>query len=199
MKVVDLDTLKTMAAEARDGIWDAAKSMLRDPKIYLHWTAGYYNSKFNEYHVNIDGAGRYWVEYDFDTILSHTWKRNTGAVGLSLCCCAQATSRNLGNTPPTEEQIEAMARAIAVIANELHIPIDKRHVLTHGEAADNEDGERCHENYGARTTCERWDLEYLGTAESPEFNPWDESGKRGGDVLRGKAIWYQNEWAKGNV
>ena len=64
--------------------------------------------------------------------------------------------------------------------------------MTHGEAGDNEDGLYTHDAYGPRTTCERWDLEFLGTDESPSFNPWAEDGTRGGDVLRGKALWYKN-------
>ena len=69
--------------------------------------------------------------------------------------------------------------------------IDKERILTHGEAADNEDGMRAHAPYGPRTTCERWDLEYLGMAESPVFNPWATNGSRGGDVLRGKVQYYR--------
>ena len=41
-----------------------------------------------------------------------------------------------------------------------------------------------------------WDLEYLGTPESPSFNPWATDGSRGGDVLRGKANWYRATWKK---
>lgn len=61
-----------------------------------------------------------------------------------------------------------------------------------GEAADNEDGLNVHGDYGPRENCERWDLEYLGTSESPSFNPWATDGTRGGDVLRGKANWYES-------
>ena len=57
--------------------------------------------------------------------------------------------------------------------------------------ADNADGVCAHAPYGPRTTCERWDLEYLGTAESPAFAPWAEDGRRGGDILRGKAQYYR--------
>ena len=31
-----------MACDARDSIWEQAKSVGREPKIYLHWTAGHY-------------------------------------------------------------------------------------------------------------------------------------------------------------
>ena len=53
------------------------------------------------------------------------------------------------------------------------------------------DGVRAHAPYGPRTTCERWDLEYLGTEESPVFAPWAQDGTRGGGVLRGKAQYYR--------
>ena len=59
----------------------------------------------------------------------------------------------------------------------------------------NEDGDES--TYGAEACygphsdkLERWDLEFLGTDESPKYDPDGEM--RGGDVLRGKAIWYQN-------
>ena len=84
-----------------------------------------------------------------------------------------------------------MAKVVRVIAEGLWLTIDKNHVMTHGEAADNEDGLAPHEPYGPRSTCERWDLEYLGTDESPYFDPWSDDGTRGGDVLRGKANWYK--------
>ena len=88
-----------------------------------------------------------------------------------------------------------MAQAIVAIADGLWLTIDKDHVLTHGECADNEDGIYPHEEYGPKSTCERWDLEYLQTDESPKFNPWSEDGSRGGDILRGKAQWYRNKWS----
>ena len=91
-------------------------------------------------------------------------------------------------------QIDGMAQAIAALCNGLWLTIDKTRVLTHGEAADNEDGVYAHEPYGPKNGCERWDLEYLGTEESPCYNPWTEDGTRGGDVLRGKANWYRNFW-----
>ena len=68
--------------------------------------------------------------------------------------------------------------------------------MTHGEAADNEDGVYAHAPYGPHSTCERWDLEYLGTPEGPAFAPWSADGTRGGDVLRGKAAFYRELWKR---
>ena len=193
MRQVTLDELYELASRAREDIWDAAKAYGRDPKIYLHWSAGHYGTKFNDYHVNIDADGNLFVSTDdFSDVLSGTWKRNSGSVGISLDCAYGATSEDLGDEPPTSAQIEAMAQAAWKIADALWLTIDKAHVMTHGEAADNEDGLYTHDAYGPKSTCERWDLEYLGTDESPSFNPWATDGTRGGDVLRGKALWYKN-------
>ena len=192
MRQVTLDELYTLADAAREDIWDTAKGYARDPKIYLHWTAGHYFQKFDDYHVNITADGKLYVATDdLAEVLPHTWKRNSGAVGISLCCAYGATTNDRGEEPPTAQQIEAMAQAVWKVADALWLTINKDHVMTHGEAGDNEDGLYTHDAYGPRSTCERWDLEFLGTDESPSFNPWAEDGTRGGDVLRGKANWYR--------
>ena len=194
MRQVSLEELYQVARDSYDGLWDAAKGLGRDVKIYLHWSAGRYNSKFEDYHVNIDGDGKIFLSTDdLSEILAHTYRRNTGSVGVSLCCAYGATSSDLGDYAPTAEQIETMSRVGCVLADALDLTIDKKRILTHGEAADNEDGIWCHEEYGPKSTCERWDLEYLGTDESPRFNPWATDGSRGGDVLRGKMAWYRSQ------
>ena len=81
--------------------------------------------------------------------------------------------------------------AVTALADGLWLTIDIERIMTHGEAADNADGVCAHAPYGPKSTCERWDLEYLGTAESPVFTPWAKDGTRGGDVLRGKAQYYR--------
>ncbi len=198
MREVTLDELKQVAADSREAVWSAAESVGREPKVYLHWTAGHYGQQYDSYHINIDEDGEiYLTTDDLSEKLSHTWLRNTGAVGITLDCCAHANTEDLGDEPPTAKQIEVMAQCVAAVCEGLWLTIDKAHVMTHGEAADNEDGLEPHEPYGPRTDCDRWDLEYLGTEESPEFLPWSTNGRRGGDVIRGKANWYANEWKKG--
>lgn len=190
---VTLEELKGMVENARDTIWEQAKSQGRNPKVYLHWSAGRYDSVFDDYHINITGAGKIFVTTnDLSEIKSHTWRRNTGSIGISLCCAYNATSSDLGEYAPTDIQIETIAKVIDVVATGLWLTINKEHVLTHGEAADNEDGIWCHEPYGPKNGCERWDLEFLETSESPKYDPWDEE-HRGGSILRGKAIWYHNQ------
>ena len=190
---VTLEDLKGMVENAREAIWEQAKSQGRNPKVYLHWSAGRYDSVFDDYHINITGAGKIFVTTnDLSEIKSHTWRRNTGSIGISLCCAYDATTNDLGEYTPTNIQIETIAKVIDVVATGLWLTINKEHVLTHGEAADNEDGIWCHDPYGPKNGCERWDLEFLETAESPKYDPWDEE-HRGGSILRGKAIWYHNQ------
>ena len=143
--------------------------------IFLHWSAGHYGQFFDDYHICIDKNGEIHVMHDdLTTILAHTWHHNTGAVAVSLMCAYNATTNDLGPEPPTPAQIEAMARIIAVLCQGIGMPCDYDHVRTHAEQADIDD-------YGPQTTCERWDLWFLQN---------DDAHGSGGDILRGKAIWY---------
>lgn len=199
MRQVTIDELRQMASDARESIWEQAGAYDREPKIYLHWTAGHYGQCYlNDYHVAIDYDGKIYVDSPLDEVLAHTWRRNSGAVGISLCCCAGATTGDLGDEPPTSQQIEAMAQAIAAIADGLWLTIDRDHVMTHGEAADSVDGIYTWDEsdcYGPQHTVERWDLQFLGTDESPYYTADHDDPSAGGNVLRGKALWYKNQKA----
>lgn len=196
MKKVTLEDIQTMAEASRAQLWKDARNMNRDVKIYLHWTAGRYDQCFDDYHLNITDDGSIYASTDdLSETLAHTWHRNTGSVGVTLCCCYGADTADLGDYPPTAAQIETMAQVVAVLAKALWLTIDRDRVMTHAEAADNIDGLLPEgDEYGPCNGCERWDLEYLGTEESPSFNPYATDGSRGGDVLRGKVIWYRKQW-----
>lgn len=198
MREVKLEDIRTLAEKARNQLWQDAKNMQRDVKVYLHWTAGRYKQKYDDYHINIDHDGSLWATTeDFSEVLPHTWHRNTGSIGVTLCCAYGATSNALGAYPPTAAQIEAMAQVIAVLADGLWLTIDRDRVMTHGEAADNVDGLLPEgDEYGPRHGCERWDLQFLGTEESPTFLMDYDDPRTGGNVLRGKALWYQKQWSK---
>lgn len=155
-------------------------------KIYLHWSAGRYHEFYDEYHLNIDADGAVIVTTnDLTEYLPHTWMRNNMAIGISASCAYQAKcyadgSVDFGDYPPTAEQIDSMAKVVAVLSNCLALDINKNVVMTHAEAA-NLDG------YGPQTTCERWDLWKLKDL------PGDGFLKDGGNIIRGKAIWWQNQ------
>ena len=163
----------------RDMAYDAAGSI---DKIYIHWTAGKYHQCFEDYHINIDNDGAIIISSELLTVRkSHTWMRNSRAIGIALCCGfgARANNGNInyGDWPPTAIQIESAAVVLAVLCEELHLPISRTCVMTHCEAAEID-------GYGPSTSCERWDLwKLVDTA--------DGKTKGGGEILRGKAIWYQ--------
>lgn len=193
MKKVTLQEIKQLALQAKSELWQKAQSLGRDVKLYLHWSAGHYGQFFDDYHINIDKDGTSYIATDdLANILAHTWKRNTGSIGITLACGYQATSNDLGPEPPTDQQVETMARVITVLADALDLTIDIFRVMTHGEAADNLDGytgaygnDDC---YGPATTCERWDLAILKNGDE-----WCS----GGDALRGKANWYRATYTDG--
>lgn len=188
--------LEDLAGRYRENIQAAAEHVGRETKVYLHWSAGHYGQFWDDYHVQIDKDGEIYVigDGELDDVLEATYRRNSGSVSICILGCLDANTNNLGQESPTPLQIDGMAQAIAALCNGLWLTIDKTRVLTHGEAADNEDGVYAHEPYGPKSTCERWDLEYLGTLESPKYHPWADDGMRGGDVLRGKANWYRKAW-----
>ena len=165
MRKVRLEDIKDIALNATGDI----------DTIYLHWTAGHYGQFFSDYHINVDADGSVYISTDdFTERKSHTWRRNSRAVGIALTCCAFADTNDLGDEPPTEAQIESTAQVIAVLCKYLELPINVDHVMTHAEAADLDD-------YGPKTTCERWDCLFLSNG-TKDIN--------GGDTLRGKASWY---------
>lgn len=191
MQQVTLTELKEMALQSKSSLRAMAQDNNRDVKLYLHWSAGHYGQFFSDYHINIDRDGSVYVATaNLATIKSHTYNRNAGAIGISLACCFGATTENFGNEPPTTLQIECMSQIIAVLCNTLDLPITISSVMTHAEAANNLDGLNPHYEkngypdgkYGPGFSTERWDLWFF-----PGTLPGE-----GGQVLRGKAIWYQH-------
>ena len=159
--------------------------------VYIHWTAGHYGQQFTDYHILVDADGTLIVTVDdLTTYLKHTYMSNTGAVAIATLCAYDAHSTdNLGPEPPTDAQIETIAQVMAVLSEELNLPIDIQHFMTHAEAADNMDGlnpgyeqNGCPDGkYGPNNSCERWDFWVIKARDTPGS---------GGDILRGKALWY---------
>lgn len=151
--------------------------------VYIHWTAGNYNYHPDDYHINIDDEGTIYRTKDFREQPAATWHRNYRSLAIAIDCCKDAAlygdgHADFGDCPPTDAQIECLAQVIAVISDTLHLPIRKSLFMTHAEAAELDD-------YGPNTTCERWDLWTL--PQSPEWGS-------GGDFIRGKALFYQDQW-----
>lgn len=94
----------------------------RISQIYLHWTAGRYGQLYDDYHFNIDADGSvYQTCTQLTQLKSHTWHRNTGAIGIALCCACGALPHNgkdaeFGQYPPTPRQIDAVGKLVAQLA-----------------------------------------------------------------------------------
>lgn len=176
--IISFEKLKELVQLAKQDIYDITDN----PCVYLHWTAGHYGMPFDDYHICIDNDGSIEITTDdLAEVLAHTWGRNSGSIGIALECCVGAKVfedegtffANLGDEPPTDEQIKSLAKCIAIICRELGIPVDEEHVITHAEAAD-EDG---YGLTGDDPDC-RWDLAI--TAD-------DDAWGAGGDIIRSLA------------
>nr|DAV95382.1 MAG TPA: PGRP recognition protein [Caudoviricetes sp.] len=185
MREVTLEEIKNLAREAYWDLWNGAKSLGRDVKLYIHWTGGRYNQTFSDYHINITSEGRCFISTEnFAEVKNATYMRNTGSIAIALCCALDATGPdNLGPYPPTEVQINAVSQVVCVLADALDLTIDADRVMTHAEAADNIDGLYTHDDYGPDSTCERWDLWVLREGEEPGT---------GGQQIRGNANYYRH-------
>ena len=150
--------------------------------IYLHWTAGRYDQFFDDYHLNIDGEGKvYRTCSSLDELKAHTYRRNTGAIGITLCCALDASWQgevpDLGSCPPTTLQLVALAKVVAVLCVGLGLALDDSAVMTHAEAA-------LVDGYGAGSgdSETRWDLYWVLNGEGKLI--------RGGDHIRQLAQYY---------
>ncbi|MBR4908799.1 MAG: N-acetylmuramoyl-L-alanine amidase [Acidaminococcaceae bacterium] len=176
---VSLEDIRELANEARGEI-----SM-----VYAHWTAARYSQAYDDYHILIDHDGAIYVTTDDLTeYKAHTYRRNYRAIGIALMCCYGALANegydaDFGDYPPTLLQIEALAQVTAILSDALDLEITRDNFLTHCEAA-------LADGYGPFQGDPdlRWDLWFL-----PDLYD-GERMKPGGDLLRGKGIFYQNQW-----
>ena len=68
----------------------AKRSRGKINRLYLHWTAGHYDDVYDDYHINIGAGGELYLTCeDFTELKAHTWRRNTGSIGIA-CAVRQA-------------------------------------------------------------------------------------------------------------
>ena len=184
--------------------------------IYLHWTAGHYGDVYDDYHLNIDQDGTVYVTCDELTERkAHTWKRNSGTIGIALCCgvgatcalptgiCAKAAWNatcpeedrdpfqamvDYGSEPPTAIQIEVLAKIVAILCYHLDLTNSSDRVMTHCEIA-------FRDGYGPGSGDPetKWDLWFM-----PDDAKYGKL-QQGGSVIRGKAAYYLWDMKHGQV
>jgi hypothetical protein len=168
-----------MAEKAKEELRKAAKANSRPVCVYLHWSAGRYGQFFNDYHLMVDFDGKIYAMTDnLAELKSHTWKRNSGAIGISMACALNATTSNLGAYPPTIAHCDSLAQTVAVLAMTLDIPVSIDSIMTHAEAA-------ARDGYGPGSGDKetRWDLWFLHNGDTPGT---------GGNVLRQMISGYKD-------
>jgi hypothetical protein len=124
--------------------WMPSCSMER---IICHWTAGAYKASDHDrecYHILIEGSGNLVrgehsiadnVDTRDDDYAAHTRLCNTGSIGISVCCMANAIEApfNGGPCPMTKQQWEALAQVAAQLAKRYGIKVTSKTILGHGE------------------------------------------------------------------
>jgi hypothetical protein len=124
--------------------WMPNSSMKR---VVLHWTAGSYKASsldLAHYHILIENDGNlvrgtHSIQDNGSTAdnvyAAHTYKLNTGSIGVSVCCMAGAEEHpfNPGSFPMTPKQWETMAQVVAELCLFYDITVTPQTVLGHGE------------------------------------------------------------------
>ncbi len=172
----------------------ALKSKGEIARLFLHWTAGHYDNRYDDYHVNISFDGNVYLTCEELTDEKcHTIMHNSRCVGIALDCAVGAVLQkalypgkvNWGEAPPTTEQLKALCKVVAVLTDALGLEITNTTVTTHAEIA-NEDG------YGP-TNCGhsqemRWDLWLLPNPKNSK------ELVMGGSLIRDSAKWYREHY-----
>lgn len=131
-----------MGIVSRD--WMPSCSMKR---IIVHWTAGQHRASETDrkhYHILVESDGNLvrGVHSIADNVTTtdgvyaaHTLGFNTGSIGISACCMAEAVERPFaaGKCPLTRKQFETLAQVAAELCQFYRIPVTPQTVLGHGE------------------------------------------------------------------
>jgi len=147
-------------------------------QIYMHWTASRYNWKNGPYHTTVQGDGSLHKHKKYNQYTGHTWRRNTGNVGISV---AAMKDYNWDQYSPKKKQLESMTAEAATVAKGWGwkpSDVNIKRVMTHAEAASNKDGRKPTPNYGPT-----W---WGGTGERSDLHKLKKSDPDGGggDKLR---------------
>jgi hypothetical protein len=144
-------------------------------RIYLHWSAGDYETVYTSYHYCIafaNGVPLVVETHDLRANMrdvrkgdapyaAHTAGRNSYAAGLAVMAMRDATPSDFGAFPLVADAVDALCKATQAIAYAYDIPVDADHVMTHAEAAI-ADG-----YFGAKGDDERWDIARLRASPLP--------------------------------
>jgi hypothetical protein len=193
-------------------------------RIYLHWVVAPFHHEFDDYNaeIDLDAAGTQWnmiMTHDprdnargvnNNPVASHTYRRNTGAVGISVAGMDGATFGNFGPDPIQMHELEFLCACAAAFAQKYDVQADaaapmmypgegrpdREHtIMTHAEAAlttpsDTNAGHFTHYycfKAGSDPDC-RWDL----AATNPQSAaPTEDEAFATGELLRQRIRQYK--------
>ena len=103
-------------------------------RIYLHWSVAPHGMKFSDYNAMTLLNGKLTISVtgnpqdnapglNDNPIHSHTWHRNTGAVGVSIDGMEGATVDNFGHAAPSLLEILYLCGCVAATAKAYHIDL----------------------------------------------------------------------------
>lgn len=147
-------------------------------RLYGHWTVGHYGQDFPDYNISVRYDGAHFsldivgdprdnaIGVNQNAVHSHTFHRNTGALGISTDDMVFANEHDFGPEPLTMMTLEYLCAGIAAAAAKYRIDLHgvsmqgpfagEPTFLTHAEAANRPGYPPQYANYFI--TGERWDL-----------------------------------------
>jgi hypothetical protein len=184
-------------------------------RIYAHWTVGHYGQGFPDYNVGItnDPIGHFGfvilgdprdnaIGVNANPVHSHTYMRNTGALGIACEAMLGGNEQNFGPQPLTMMMLEWLCAGIAALAQKYDIDIagmstqppyaGEHNELTHAEAANEIGDPPQYTPYGPPPPdgSERWDLGSFH-ALAPGLVVTQAMATACGDAIRTKAHAYK--------
>jgi len=211
------------ARQFLDGLPDVPAGSI--DRIYLHWVVAPFHHEFADYNaeIDLDDAGQHWkmiVTHDprdnarnvnNNPVASHTYRRNTGAVGIAVAGMDDATFKDFGPDPIQMHELEFLCACAAAFAQKYDVQADapapmmypgegrpdrERTIMTHAEAAlttpsDDNKGNHFTHYYcfkaGSDPDC-RWDL----AATNPQSAaPTEDQAFATGEQLRQRIRQYK--------
>lgn len=170
----------------------------RIEKLYLHWSAGDYDTVYPAYHfcIGLDSLSKPFVAQTSDLRLNmrdvrsdpdqpytaHTRGRNSFAAGLSIMCMQEAQPADFGAYPLTKSLIDALCLVSSQVATFYGIAVSSDSVMTHAEAA-------VIDGYFGTAPEQRWDIARLAPCAA-ELKEADAASV--GDELRQRIASYRD-------
>lgn len=119
-------------------------------RCYAHWSVSPYTATFSDYNgMAVDGAGSWSLKQTHDprdnvpgltdnAVASHTWQRNTGAVGVAIAAMSGADVHDFGAYPVTVAGLDALCACLAAFAKRYNL--DASGTVAHGATHDGDNG-----------------------------------------------------------